>query len=30
MGFVLAVLITSAHVDDGVAAIQLLEKIGEC
>ena len=27
MGFVLAVLITSAHVDDGVAAIQLLEKI---
>jgi len=27
MGFVLAVLITSAAVDDGVAAVQLLEKI---
>ena len=27
MGFVLAVFITSAQVDDGVAAIQLLEKI---
>jgi putative transposase len=27
MGFVLAVLITSAHVDDGVAAVLLLQKI---
>jgi putative transposase len=27
MGFVLAVLITSAAIDDGVAAVQLLEKI---
>ena len=27
MGFVLAVLITSAKVDDGVAAVMLFEKI---
>jgi len=27
MGFVLAVLITSAAIDDGVAAVQLLEQI---